>query len=674
MIEAGRQMNESGADRVAKLSEALERTDLDKVRSWGQMVASRLRRGGRVLAVGNGGSAAQAQHLVAELVGRFETERNPLAALALTTDSAVVTAIGNDYGFDQLYARQVRAHGREGDVLIAISTFGCSTNVIAAATEANELGMLTFALTGPADSVLARVCDEVVSVDSSATSTIQECHLLIAHELCAAVDAALASAPSTSQPTEAETAESVPPPTVEHARRLVIVGDVLADCDWCGEVTRVSPEAPVPVLSAVSRQWRPGGAGLAAILAAHDGCEVTLVTAIGADEPGLRILSDLTEAGVSVIDLGIEAPTPVKIRMRARGQTLVMVDDSDPAVPVGDPPPEVAHALVEAQGVLVADYGRGVAAQPRLRVLLATVARRVPVVWDPHRHGPAPTDGVSVIVPNAEEADLLTAEDGAAGDLDSDVRRARSLRSRWRCQYAVVTRGADGAVLVGADTDPAHVFPAPRREQGDTCGAGDRFAVRLLGELIGNRTMSTAVQRAVTAAADYVAGQRATAGNHPRPDGAGDGFAVADRVHAAGGRVVATGGCFDVLHDGHRQLLEAARAMGDCLIVLLNSDASVANLKGPNRPLVPQAQRAAMLTAFSFVDAVLVFDEDTPAALLERLRPHVWVKGGDYGATELPETAVVQRHGGQVVVGPYLEGVSTSELIERAVAGRVMQP
>ncbi|WP_407675239.1 adenylyltransferase/cytidyltransferase family protein [Nocardia puris] len=136
---------------------------------------------------------------------------------------------------------------------------------------------------------------------------------------------------------------------------------------------------------------------------------------------------------------------------------------------------------------------------------------------------------------------------------------------------------------------------------------------------------------------------------------------------------MATGGCFDVLHDGHRQLLEAARAMGDCLIVLLNSDASVARLKGPNRPLVPQVQRAAMLAAFSCVDSVLVFDEDTPTELLERVRPHVWVKGGDYGAIELPETAVVQRHGGQLVVGPYLEGVSTSELIERAVAGRVMQ-
>lgn len=143
-------MNESGTDRVAKLSAALEGADLEKVRSWGQMLANRLRRGGRVLAVGNGGSAAQAQHLVAELVGRFESERNPLAALALTTDSAVVTAIGNDYGFDELYARQVRAHGREGDVLVAISTSGRSANVITAAAEANALGMLTFALTGPA--------------------------------------------------------------------------------------------------------------------------------------------------------------------------------------------------------------------------------------------------------------------------------------------------------------------------------------------------------------------------------------------------------------------------------------------------------------------------------------------------------------------------------------------
>lgn len=195
-------MNESGVDRVAALSAALERADLDTVRLWGQIVANRLRRGGRVLAVGNGGSAVQAQHLVAELVGRFESERAPLVALALTADSAVVTAIGNNYGFEELYARQVRAQGREGDVLVAISISGASSNVIAAAVEANTVGMLTFAVTGVADSALGQVCDEVVSVESPEVSTIQEGHRLIAHELCAAIKAVLDWVPVVSLPTD----------------------------------------------------------------------------------------------------------------------------------------------------------------------------------------------------------------------------------------------------------------------------------------------------------------------------------------------------------------------------------------------------------------------------------------------------------------------------------------
>ncbi|WP_330230389.1 SIS domain-containing protein [Nocardia sp. NBC_00508] len=149
--------------------------------------------GGRVLVVGNGRSAAQSQHLVAELVGRFESERSPLPALALAADCAVVTAIANDYGFDEVYARHVRAHGREGDVLVAFYPSGRSANVVAAAVEANGLGMLTLAVTGPFGSPLAKVCDEVVPVESAAISTIQECHLLITHELCGAIDAALAS-------------------------------------------------------------------------------------------------------------------------------------------------------------------------------------------------------------------------------------------------------------------------------------------------------------------------------------------------------------------------------------------------------------------------------------------------------------------------------------------------
>lgn len=660
-------MNTAGVDRVRQLATVLEHLDLDKVRSWAELIANRLRCGGRLLVIGNGGSASQAQHLVAELVGRFESDRRPLAALALTADSAVLTALGNDYGFDELFARQVRAHGREGDVLIAISTSGHSANVISAAAAANGMGMLTLALTGPAGSALAHACDDVVSVEASETSTVQECHLLIAHELCAAVDHELAR-----QQTEPSSLAGA----AARGRRLVIIGDVLADCDWSGEVTRVSPEAPVPVLGSVIRRWRPGGAGRAAMLAAGDGCDVVLVTAIGDDEAGRTVRDDLGAVGVKVIELDMAGSTPVKIRLRAREQTLVMVDDCAPATAVGSPPPEVAEVLGQADGILVTDYGRGVAAQPQIREWLSAPERKAPVVWDPHRHGAIPVEGVSVAVPNHEEAALLRAHaDGdSSSDLDSDIQRARELRSRWRCGHVVVTRGANGVVLVGDDNDPPRVFPAPERESGDPCGAGDRFAVTLLEELILTPVVSSAVQRAVLVAADYVAGRDTAPGRSAHVYGHGvDGFAVAERVRAAGGRVVATGGCFDVLHDGHRQLLQAARAMGDCLIVLLNSDDSVRRLKGPHRPLVTQAQRASMLAAFSCVDAVVVFDEDTPARMLGRLRPHLWVKGGDYGVTELPEASVVHRHGGQVVVGPYLDGVSTSELIERAAAGQVVR-
>lgn len=225
--------------------------------------------------------------------------------------------------------------------------------------------------------------------------------------------------------------------------------------DIVAPVCQIKPTAAnasaegVPVLSRPARQWRPGGAGLAAMLAATDGWSVTVVAAFGDDEPGQRIRADLAAAGVSVIELPSQGPTPVKLRMRARGQTLLMVDDCAPVTAVGDPPTDVARVLTAADGVLVADYGRGVAAQPQLRALLTAVSGRVPVVWDPHRHGPAPIPRVSVVVPNQDEATCLADDDIVGSDLDADLRRARNLRARWRCDHAVVTRGADGAVLVG---------------------------------------------------------------------------------------------------------------------------------------------------------------------------------------------------------------------------------
>jgi D-sedoheptulose 7-phosphate isomerase len=181
---------------VAKLGACLEAAQLQFaiVEAWGAMLGKLLPSGGRLLAAGNGGSAAQAQHLTAELVGRFKEDRPPFSALPLHVDTSTVTALGNDYGFDEVFARQVRAHGRRGDVLIALSTSGTSSNLVAAARAAREGGLRTLALTGPVPNALSEGADEAVSIHCDDTAIVQEVHLVAVHVLCEAFDRALSSA------------------------------------------------------------------------------------------------------------------------------------------------------------------------------------------------------------------------------------------------------------------------------------------------------------------------------------------------------------------------------------------------------------------------------------------------------------------------------------------------
>jgi D-sedoheptulose 7-phosphate isomerase len=180
-------------DHLAALREAARRTgeSAPTIAAWGRQLAAVFESGGRLLACGNGGSAAEAQHLTGELVGRFRHERRPLSAIALHADTSATTAIVNDYGDHEVFARQVRAHGRPGDVLVCLSTSGSSQNVVAAAKAAHELGVTTWALTGPAPNPLAAVCDDVVTVEAPSVATVQEMHLVLVHALCAALDEAL---------------------------------------------------------------------------------------------------------------------------------------------------------------------------------------------------------------------------------------------------------------------------------------------------------------------------------------------------------------------------------------------------------------------------------------------------------------------------------------------------
>src|SRR3954451_18544403 len=180
-------------DELQAPLEAL-RVDAERIERWGRRLARVLLPGGRLLAAGNGGSASQAQHLTSELVGRYRDERTPLSAIALSAEGPALTAIGNDYGVEEVFARQVRAHGRPGDVLVALSTSGRSPNVLAAVEAASDCGMTTWALTGRPGSPLALACDDALCVDSPHTATVQEVHLVAIHLLCAAVDLALPAA------------------------------------------------------------------------------------------------------------------------------------------------------------------------------------------------------------------------------------------------------------------------------------------------------------------------------------------------------------------------------------------------------------------------------------------------------------------------------------------------
>jgi D-beta-D-heptose 7-phosphate kinase / D-beta-D-heptose 1-phosphate adenosyltransferase len=477
---------------------------------------------------------------------------------------------------------------------------------------------------------------------------------------------------------------------------LVVMGDALLDVDLHGTVDRVAPDAPVPVVDCQRERHRAGGAGLAAVLAAGlraelGGSDVVLITALGQDRLGAE-LRDLLGRHVEVIPLPLDGGTPCKIRVHASGQPVVRLDAGDGRARPGPPGPQAERALRQAGAVLVADYGRGVAAHPALTAMLSRLAATRPVVWDPHPAGRPPVPGCRLVTPSRSEARGFAAPllDGAGSDgpaLAGVGRDAAALSRAWGSAVAV-TLGEGGALLYTGEAvpflAPAEAIEGPR----DSCGAGDCFAAAAAQVLRSGGLLTEAVTEAVRQATSFVrqGGASAAPGAsiprdevqvHPVPSVPvtdavqdADAWRMVAEVRARGGRIAATGGCFDLLHAGHVGLLREARRLGDCLVVCLNSDASVRALKGPRRPLVTAEDRARILTALECVDAVVIFDELTPAAVLERLRPDVWVKGGDYAPDDLTEAPVVRRHGGEVVLLPYLVRRSTTALVA-AAGGRV---
>ena len=467
--------------------------------------------------------------------------------------------------------------------------------------------------------------------------------------------------------------------------RVLIVGDIMLDAFVSGEVARVSPEAPVPVLRVAERQEMLGGAGNVLRNLAELGAQAKLVGAVGDDEAGRRVrqLAGNADDDGSGLVTASDRPTTSKTRYLAQGQQLLR-SDTETAAPLRDDQASailkaVTAALPACDALILSDYGKGVLHPDTTRkvIALARAAGR-PVIVDPKGRDYSAYAGAGVVTPNRSELREATGENA---DSDAAVAAAAGrLREQVGLDAVLATRGPAGMTLVTAAETPLHL-PAATRDVFDVSGAGDTVVATLGAALGAGAPLPTAAGLA-NVAAGLVVGKVGTATVRPEEilhalhanrlraseRKVLDTASAAERVAAwrrAGQRVGFTNGCFDLLHPGHVSLLRQARTQCDRLIVGLNSDASVTRLKGPERPIQDAAARAAVLASLGDVDAVVIFGEDTPLSLIETLRPDTLVKGGDYTPESVVGADVVTSHGGRVVIADLEPGHATSATVRR---------
>lgn len=473
--------------------------------------------------------------------------------------------------------------------------------------------------------------------------------------------------------------------------RILVVGDLILDRYIWGDAERISQEAPVPLLRADHREHRLGGAASVATMLRALGAEVTLVGALGSDHEASLVRGLLDAAGINqhMITPLDDRPTTLKERYIGRAQDrhpqqMIRVDYE-----VRDPLPrgvedllcsQLTGAVALADIALISDYDKGVCTPRLLRALIETCrAQGVRVLADPIRgHDYSRYRGVHCMTPNRLEAQMAT---GLTIACPEDALAAgKALVESLEMDAALVTLDRDGMALVRAD-GRAEIVPTRPRQVYDITGAGDM--------------VMSVVGLCLAAGADY--DEAAALGNiaggleveqigvallsrddlvrdlidHHRPEGTkrleGDRLiAECRRRQRAGQKVVFTNGCFDLLHIGHARLIRQAAALGDFLVVGLNSDASVRRLKGDARPINSEDARAELLAALECVDAVAVFDDDTPLALIKAVAPDVLVKGGDYRPEEVVGREEVEALGGRLVLIPLVEGHSTTGLVRKA--------
>lgn len=469
--------------------------------------------------------------------------------------------------------------------------------------------------------------------------------------------------------------------------RILVVGDLMLDKYIWGKTSRISPEAPVQVVEVERDELRLGGAGNVVNNLLSLGCQVVVASVIGADEDGRKLTDLLAQRGVdpSGVLQSAQRITSRKSRVLASHQQMLRIDresiceitqaEQDALLTY------VAEKLADVKAVLLSDYLKGVLSPTLLRQLIDLCRQAgIPVVVDPKGGDFSRYCGATLLTPNRREAEVATGI--IIKDQESLLQAGAALLSRQQLGALLLTRSEEGMSLFTAGDKVQHL-PTEAREVFDVSGAGDTVVAVVGAALAAGQPLEKAAWLA-NLAAGIVVGKLGTSTVSPaeilnefsrrnyQPEGkilSRENLAVVlEPLRIAGKQIVFTNGCFDLLHAGHVKYLQQARALGDLLVLGLNSDCSIRRLKGGKRPLLDETERAQILAALHCIDYLTIFAEDTPLDLLQVVQPQVLVKGGDYLPEEVVGKELVESYGGRVELIQFVDGKSTSSIIDKVLS------
>ena len=466
--------------------------------------------------------------------------------------------------------------------------------------------------------------------------------------------------------------------------RCLVIGDLMLDEYLWGRADRISPEAPVQVVDVIREELRLGGAGNVVHNLAALGAQVSVCSVVGDDQNGRELLGQFCHHHIntSAVFQDPDRRTSRKTRVVAANQQIVRIDrESREALPVAVEQQLCSWIAVhtgEYRVVVLSDYNKGVLTPAVVASAIAAAAAvGIPVLIDPKGTDYSRYGGATLLTPNRKEAEAASGI--AITDADSLAQAAGVIMAATGLQHLLITRSEEGMSLFSKGGEIVHI-PTVAREVFDVSGAGDTVLATLAVGIASGFSMVESA-RLANVAAGIAVGKLGT--SIVTPQEIIDTVSLAHKdSHAKiksldvlvplitaeknrGKRVVFTNGCFDLLHAGHVKYLQKARNLGDLLILGLNSDASVRRLKGAKRPLIDQDERAHLLAALDCIDYVIVFDEDTPLELITALKPYILAKGGDYSLDGVVGKDIVESYGGRVELVTFVDGKSTTNIIER---------